>query len=206
MSYSNALSMAQSLMANIQIVGQAHLATKLPKIDAAYRLIGPALKSTTGKVLISFVVGYYATKTLSQICNKMLGSKPTNADEPVALRMPLELTLQQLSEFNGQDNKPTYTALNGMIYDLTSCMISQDDAILHLIAGCDAGPILSKTYKSMGVCNVNSMRNWELMIESECPMVGYLVAPLDFEEDNSYQSDAEDVSTVVDAAEPVGDF
>ncbi|SPP79346.1 Hypothetical predicted protein [Drosophila guanche] len=196
MSYSTALSMAQSLISNIQIVGQAHLATQIPKIDAAFRLVGPALKSTTGKILISFVVGYYATKKLSLICYKMLGRKPADEEESAVFLMPLQLTLEQLSTFNGQDNKPTYTALHGKIYDLTSCMMRQDDAIFHLIAGCNAGPILSKAYEAIGISDVYQMQRWELLIEAECPIVGHLIENLDLNEVNSHQCDTDDGSTI----------
>ncbi|XP_017151356.1 uncharacterized protein LOC108161582 [Drosophila miranda] len=197
MSYSTAISMAQSLISNMQQVGQVHWA------NAASRVINPIFKSTTGKMLISFVLGYYASKSISKIWKK-----PADEEEPDVFREPLKLTLQQLSTFNGQDNKPTYTAFNGKIYDLTSCIISQDDEIFRLIAGCDAGPVLQKTYKGMGISTFDPMRRWEMMMESECTIVGYLIEHYDFEGLHSHQTDedGEDGSTVVDLSEQLGEF
>lgn len=48
-------------------------------------------------------------------CSKKKAEEPTPVEEP-----KLELTLEELKEFNGKDGKAAYVAVDGVIYDVTN--------------------------------------------------------------------------------------
>mgnify|MGYP000880265447 FL=1 len=76
----------------------------------------------------------------------------------------LELTLEQLKEFNGKDGKPAYVAVDGVIYDMTKSVPWKDG--MH--NGFEAGNDLTKNIKEdspHGVINLERVPAIGIVVE-----------------------------------------
>ncbi|EDV57386.1 uncharacterized protein Dere_GG24570 [Drosophila erecta] len=150
-----------------------------------------ALKSPLGQALVSFLVGYFVTTKLSQFYGKFKrDSEKTDASQEDLDTPPREdsesvtkghdivlLTVEELTAFDGSSpSLPIYTALNGLIYDLSP---GREKFSTHgpysLLAGCNANKVLNIACSSMGVCAPNVISRWERSLKAEFAVVGYLV-------------------------------
>ncbi|TDG45134.1 hypothetical protein AWZ03_008472 [Drosophila navojoa] len=180
-----------------------HYATNL-NICAAIRSIRPLLKSPIAQVIISFVVGYYATAKIAQVYllyRTHVSSSQAKLDEetsqendsqdshegqdsPALNGAPspnapnaLRLTRLQLMAYDGmREGEPVYTALNGNIYDLSS---SRDTFLkpgpCSLLAGNNANQVLSIACGSMGVSTADLIQRWERSLNAEFQIIGQLI-------------------------------
>ncbi|KAH8413028.1 hypothetical protein KR009_007489, partial [Drosophila setifemur] len=158
-----------------------------PNIETASKWLIPLVKSPIGQLVISFVLGYFATTKLSQMYNNFKGPGDKNqadssankdvAELPFKGKKAIRLSLQQLSAFNGQEEElPIYTALNGNIYDLSSARDKfSSQGPYSLLAGCDANHVLNIACGSMGVCTDDIVQRWEQSLKAEFNIVGYLI-------------------------------
>ncbi|KAH8377250.1 hypothetical protein KR093_004484, partial [Drosophila rubida] len=157
------------------------------------------LRSPMAQVVISFVVGYFATIKITQICTLIrrqvgkrrdlgfvtqLDAKSRQTDAGLLKGQPpshdeaLWLTQQQLMAYNGMhgSNEPIYTALNGKIYDLSSSRdVCSMPGLYSLLAGCNANKVLNIACGSMGVCTDNVVQRWEQSLNAEFNIIGYLI-------------------------------
>ncbi|EDX03377.1 membrane steroid-binding protein 1 [Drosophila simulans] len=170
------------------ILGQMFSAKLGPNLMTASKV----LRSPLGQALVSFLVGYFVTTKLSQFYGKFKRDseksdestqyldKPPRADsEPKDAKGHdiVLLTLEELTAFDGSSpSLPIYTALNGLIYDLSP---GREKFSSHgpysLLAGCNANKVLNIACSSMGVCAANVIRRWEQSLRAEFQVVGYLV-------------------------------
>lgn len=186
---------------------------------AASRLLQPLLRNPFAQVFISFVLGYYATTKLTQFCGhiRKLVDKKGNAEfkftrqlknpsknEPILQktetddREPLRLTQKQLTAYDGlHDNRLIYTALNGKIYDVSSCRETfyRPEGLYSLLAGCNANQVLSIAGGWMGVCTDDLVQRWEQSLNAEFNIIGYLIDSEDTED--SEQTKIDDDPTVI---------
>lgn len=150
------------------------------------------LKSPLGQALVSFLVGYFVTTKLSQFYGKFKRDSEKSDESTQYLDMyprkesqPKDtkghdivlLTLEELTAFDGSSpSLPIYTALNGLIYDLSP---GREKFSSHgpysLLAGCNANKVLNIACSSMGVCAANVISRWEQSLRAEFKVVGYLV-------------------------------
>ncbi|KAM8715682.1 hypothetical protein ACLKA7_002690 [Drosophila subpalustris] len=161
---------------------------------AATRFLRPLLRSPMAQVVISFVVGYFATIKITQICTLIRNQADkrrlalefdsqldtdcrSNQSGLPPEPQVLWLTRQQLTAFDGlQAHKPIYTALNGRIYDLSSSRATfSQPGIYSLLAGCNANQVLSIACGSMGVCTDDVIQRWEQSLNAEFNIIGYLI-------------------------------
>ncbi|XP_017050031.1 membrane steroid-binding protein 2 [Drosophila ficusphila] len=158
-----------------------------PNLETASRL----LRSPLGQALVSFLLGYLATTKLSQIYGKLredsLKSQaseeemklyPKNDTELIAKGNDiLLLTQKELTAFDGSNpDQPIYTAVNGMIYDLSP---GREKFSSHgpysFLAGCDANKVLNIACGSMGVCAPDVINRWERSLKAEFNVIGLLI-------------------------------
>ncbi|XP_060661381.1 uncharacterized protein LOC132795001 isoform X2 [Drosophila nasuta] len=176
------------------------LLAKNRNIAAATRFLTPLLRCPMTQVVISFVVGYFATIKITQICTliRKQVSKRQNLEECVTQldsesgsseailikgQAPTDdealwLTSQQLTAYNGLqgNNEPIYTALNGKIYDLSSSRdVCSKPGLYSLLAGCNANQVLNIACGSMGVCTDDVVQRWEQSLNAEFNIIGYLI-------------------------------
>lgn len=172
-------------------------------LGAAIRSIRPLLKSPVAQVIISFVVGYYATTKIVQIYilyRTHAGGSHSKEDFKTVLatdnqivneaQLPeaedaLRLTCEQLSAYDGmREDEPIYTALNGNIYDLSS---SRDTFLrpgpYSLLAGCNANQVLNIACGSMGVSPEDIIDRWERSLNAEFNIIGHLIDSDDSDND-----------------------
>ncbi|XP_017009697.2 uncharacterized protein c-cup [Drosophila takahashii] len=172
------------------MLGQMYAARLSPNLETATRL----LKSPLGQALISFLLGYLATTKLSQMYSKLkcdsdksdvLGIEDEDEDsEPQDESELLPqgngvviLSTEELTAFDGLNpDLPMYTALNGLIYDLSP---GREKFLSHgpysFMAGCNANKLLKIACASMGVCAANVINRWERSLKAEFNIVGYLI-------------------------------
>ncbi|XP_017130126.1 neudesin [Drosophila elegans] len=192
----------------MQLLGQM-FATKIsPNLETASRL----LRSPLGQAVISFLLGYFATTKLSQIYGKIKedaekSGENTELDpEDDSELLPkgnevVLLSVRQLTAFDGSStDQPIYTALNGLIYDLSPGREKfHNHGPYSLLAGCNANRVLNIACSSMGVCADDVINRWEQSLKAEFNIVGYLI---DEDMENNaglLESDAE--STILDETE-----
>ncbi|XP_017077840.2 membrane steroid-binding protein 2 [Drosophila eugracilis] len=175
-----------------------------PNLETASRI----LRSPLGQALISFMLGYLATTKLSQIYNKLkldsnkseelvnnkdFGSEEYSEDVSKEDDIVL-LTLEELTAFDGTNpDLPIYTALNGLIYDLSP---GREKFISHgpyaLLAGCNANKVLTIACRSMGFSPDDVIKRWEKSLKAEFNAVGYLIdADMDYIAKELYIDDAD---------------
>jgi predicted heme/steroid binding protein len=70
-------------------------------------------------------------------------------------RVKVELTLEELKEFNGKDGKPAYVAVDGVIYDVTASALWKDGS--H--NGFEAGQDLTEAIKEKSPHGVGKLEN-----------------------------------------------
>ncbi|XP_033167313.1 membrane steroid-binding protein 1 [Drosophila mauritiana] len=170
------------------ILGQMFSAKLGPNLMTASKV----LRSPLGQALVSFLVGYFVTTKLSQFYGKFkrdseksdestqyLDKPPRAASEPKDAKGHdiVLLTQEELTAFDGSSpSLPIYTALNGLIYDLSP---GREKFSSHgpysLLAGCNANKVLNIACSSMGVCAANVIRRWEQSLRAEFQVVGYVV-------------------------------
>ncbi|EDV94197.1 GH25021 [Drosophila grimshawi] len=171
----------------------------------------PLLNSPIVQVVISFVVGYYATTKISKVyalirestnqrrskleCQTQLTVGQASSSVLAMVELPqapesLRLTHKQLREFDGvRDTGHIYTALNGNIYDLTASRDTFMQPGLHsLLAGCNANEVLNIACSSMGVSASDVIQRWERSFNAEFNIIGYLVES-DASETDEYRND-----------------
>ncbi|EDW87294.2 neudesin [Drosophila yakuba] len=172
---------------NMPILGEMFPAKLGPNLVTASRV----LRSPLGQALVSFLVGYFVTTKLSQFygkfkrdaekCEESLEdldippreeSEPANKGHDIVL-----LTTEELTAFDGSSpSLPIYTALNGLIYDLSPGRESfSSHGPYSLLAGCNANKVLNIACNSMDVCAANVISRWEQSLKAEFKIVGYLV-------------------------------
>ncbi|KAH8352840.1 hypothetical protein KR084_006716, partial [Drosophila pseudotakahashii] len=160
-----------------------------PNLETATRL----LKSPLGQALISFLLGYLATTKLSQIYSNFkrdsdksdvlaededVDSEPKDDSELVTQGNEVVLlSAEELTAFDGfNPDQPIYTALNGLIYDLSP---GREKFLSHgpysFLAGCNANKVLKIACASMGVCAADVINRWERSLNAEFNIVGYLI-------------------------------
>uniref|UniRef100_A0A6P4E6H6 Uncharacterized protein LOC108037120 n=1 Tax=Drosophila rhopaloa TaxID=1041015 RepID=A0A6P4E6H6_DRORH len=169
----------------MQMLGQMFTTKISPNLETASRL----LMSPLGQAVISFLLGYFATTKLSQIFSKLkqysdkfLASgkdtkvNPEDDSELLPRRNEVVLlSLGELTAFDGMRNdQPIYTALNGLIYDLSP---GREKFLSHgpysFLAGCNANKVLNIACNSMGVCAADVINRWEQSLKAEFNIVGY---------------------------------
>lgn len=79
----------------------------------------------------------------------------TATSQTEATSAGLELTLEELSEFNGKDGKPAYVAVDGIIYDVTASPAWKDGG--H--NGFEAGKDLTDEIKNVSPHGVVKLEN-----------------------------------------------
>jgi len=149
------------------------------------------LRSPLGQAVISFLLGYLATTKLSQMYGKLkrdsekfVETKEVEDSEPIddSELSPkgnevVLLTSIELTAFDGLNpEQPIYTALNGLIYDLSP---GREKFSCHgpyfFLAGCNANKVLNIACRSMGVCANDVIKRWEQSLNAEFNIVGYLI-------------------------------
>ncbi|XP_016961776.1 uncharacterized protein LOC108032461 [Drosophila biarmipes] len=171
----------------MQLLSEIYAAKLSPNLETASRL----LRSPLGQALISFLLGYFATTKLSQMYGKFKrdsdkydalkeAEDSDPIDEPDVLPKGNEvvlLTTMELTAFDGiNPDQPIYTALNGLIYDLSP---GREKFSSHgpyfFLAGCNANKVLNIACRSMGVCPKDVINRWEQSLNAEFNIVGYLI-------------------------------
>ncbi|ALC39809.1 c-cup [Drosophila busckii] len=200
------------------------LQMQFPKLNSnMLLLLRPVFKNPIGQVLLSFLLGYYATTKIAGLiafCCKQPAAKDATASkdnaaaaaENVATQQQqqqqlLLLTERQLSKFNGLvANQPIYTALNGNIYDLSpSRDMFLKPGLYSLLAGCNANQMLNIAYGSMDVSLSDVLQRWEARLNAEFNIIGILIDS--DASDNSDKSESEcDSSLVSKDSEISNDF
>ncbi|XP_034473533.1 uncharacterized protein LOC117780944 [Drosophila innubila] len=184
-------------------------------IVAATRFLRPLLRSPMAQVVISFVVGYFATIKIAQICaliRSQADKKRPELEFPAQLdadsrscqsELPpegevLSLTRRQLTAFDGlHTDKPIYTALNGKIYDLSSSRQTFSQlGIFSLLAGCNANQVLNIACGSMGVCTDDVIQRWEQSLNAEFNIIGYLIDSDASDGEAESEADDDDMTVV----------
>ena len=66
----------------------------------------------------------------------------------------LELTLEELAEYNGKDGKPAYVAVDGIIYDMTNSALWKNGVHNGFSAGKDLTDVI-KNQSPHGVANLS---------------------------------------------------
>lgn len=185
---------------------------------AANRLLQPLLRNPFAQVLISFVLGYYATTKLTKVCGyirrlvekehseleiRKLANHSHNDAElerpDIDAMEPLRLTQKQLTAYDGlHDNRLIYTAINGKIYDVSSCRetFCKPGGLYSLLAGCNANQVLSIAGGWMGVCIDDLVQRWEQSLNAEFNIIGYLI---DSDASDNDDTEIDDDLTVISA-------
>lgn len=194
-----------------------------PNILAASRLLQPLLRNPFAQVLISFVLGYYATTKLTQVCGhiRRLVDKKANPESECTRQLkdpsqndpkwekteiddrePLRLTQKQLTDYDGlHDNRLIYTALNGKIYDVSSRRETfyRPEGLYSLLAGCNANQVLSIAGGWMGVCTDDLVQRWEQSLNAEFNIIGYLIDTDDSDNSDGTKID-KDIAVINDGS------
>lgn len=194
-----------------------------PNILAASRLLQPLLRNPFAQVLISFVLGYYATTKLTQVCGhiRRLVDKEANPESECTRQLkdpsqndpkwekteiddrePLRLTQKQLTDYDGlHDNRLIYTALNGKIYDVSSRRETfyRPEGLYSLLAGCNANQVLSIAGGWMGVCTDDLVQRWEQSLNAEFNIIGYLIDTDDSDNSDGTKID-KDIAVINDGS------
>lgn len=185
---------------------------------AANRLLQPLLRNPFAQVLISFVLGYYATTKLSKVCGyirRLIGKEHSELEIGMMANVshndaelerpdtdamePLRLTQKQLTAYDGlHDNRLIYTAINGKIYDVSSCRetFCMPGGLYSLLAGCNANQVLSIAGGWMGVCIDDLVQRWEQSLNAEFNIIGYLI---DSDASDNDDTEIDDDQTVISA-------
>jgi len=98
-------------------------------------------------------------------------------DEMMSEDGMLELTLEELKQYNGQDGQPAYVAVDGLIYDLTDVPAWPDGMHKGNMAGNDLTDVI-KNKSPHG-----------LKVLGDKPVVGKLVESKEMEEDSMMSED-----------------
>lgn len=88
-------------------------------------------------ILLFFAVGLTACQTEKTEITDPIEEVPNPSDEQL-----IELTLEELSYYNGKDGKPAYIAVQGFIYDVTNSSLWQNGQHNGFEAGQDLTDII----------------------------------------------------------------
>lgn len=187
---------------------------------AANRLLQPLLRNPFAQVFISFILGYYATTKVTQVCGyirRLVEKEQSELEASMQLandsthnaaelekpgndpKEPLRLTQRQLTAYDGlHDNHLVYTAINGKIYDVSSCRetFCKPGGLYSLLAGCNANQVLSIAGGWMGVCIDDLVQRWEQSLNAEFNIIGYLI---DSDASDNDDTEIDDDRTVINA-------
>ncbi|KAI8042397.1 uncharacterized protein LOC128261664 [Drosophila gunungcola] len=191
----------------MQLLGQMFATKIIPNLETASKL----LRSPLGQAVISFLLGYFATTKLSQIYGKIKKDADKSGDKELDPEYDSELlpkgkevvllSVRQLTAFDGlSTDQPIYTALNGLIYDLSPGRKKfHSHGPYSLLAGCNANRVLNIACGSMGVCADDVINRWEQSLKAEYNIVGYLIN--EDMENNGGLLESDEESTILDESE-----
>lgn len=107
--------------------------------------------------LLSFVLLF------SSGCSEKKIEEPIPEEKPKVEEKMVELTLEELKEFNGKEGKRAYVAVDGIIYDMTDSSLWKDGEHNNFSAGND----LTEEIKNISPHGVSTLER--------VPIVGKIV-------------------------------